>query len=489
MVVENILPTEFIIDGPTIGKLGISYDYSFYLIEPEGCDLWLIIDWGDGTPSEWLGPFDPFEKVVLSHIWAECGNFTIQAVARECNDSLYYATLNVTITTHNILYVGGSGSNNYTSIKNAIYNATEGDTVFVFDDSSPYYENFSINKSIILIGEDKNTTIIDGEGDDIVLISANNVILSGFTIQNGRFAVRLISSSDSLISENIIKNNGLEGIYLANSSYNTISKNIVKNNYYGIGLHWTVSGPGPCKFNNIINNRILNNNQRGIHMSLYHEQNKIIGNTIAYNQKYGIKVCCRCNNNIIYHNNFQANVQNAKDEYTNVWDNNYPSGGNYWSDYNGTDANGDGIGDTPYNIPGGENKDNFPLIQPFGENEPPVVEIINPKKDYFHFSGIPLIPTRFDLFAETMSIRGFKLRPIIINATDDFDRSEDLTVKIFLNGEIKGNASYCSDWKMHEWFWTGKALGTYNLTITAQDSLGEIGSAEMVVWNFCFITQ
>ena len=488
MVVESLLQTELIIEGPTNGNLGIPYDYSFYLIDPEGCDLWLIIDWDDQTPSEWLGPFDPFKKVILSHTWDECGNFTIQAVARECNDSLYYATLNVTITFHNILYVGGSGSNNYTSIQNAINNATEGDTVFVYDDLSPYYENFSINKSINLQGEDKNTTIIDGKGDDIVLIEANDTTISGFTIQNGRFAIRALSSSGLLISENIIKNNGLEGIYLSNSSYNTISNNIVKDNYYGIGLHWAVSGPGPCKYNNILNNKVLNNAQRGIHMSFYHEYNKIIGNTIAYNKKYGIKICCRCNNNIIYHNNFKANIQNAKDEYTNVWDNSYPSGGNYWDDYNGTDADDDGIGDTPYAVPGGDNKDNYPLMQPFGENEPPVVEIVNPKKGYFHFYGIPLRSTRFNLIADTMSIGGFKLRPITINVTDDFDESEDLTVKVFLNGEEKGNPSYCYDCKLHEWYWREKTLGTYNLTITAEDSLGEVGSAEMIVWNFCLIS-
>ena len=48
----------------------------------------------------------------------------------------------------NTLYVGGSGPGNYTSIQEAIDNSEDGDTVFVYDDSSPYYENLVIEKSI-----------------------------------------------------------------------------------------------------------------------------------------------------------------------------------------------------------------------------------------------------------------------------------------------------------------------------------------------------
>jgi len=74
------------------------------------------------------------------------------------------------------LYVGGSGPGNYTRIRDAIDNASDGDTVFVFDDSSPYYENVVVDKSIQLIGENKTSTVIDGRWKgDTLQITASSV--------------------------------------------------------------------------------------------------------------------------------------------------------------------------------------------------------------------------------------------------------------------------------------------------------------------------
>jgi hypothetical protein len=86
------------------------------------------------------------------------------------------------------------------------------------------------------------------------------------------------------------------------------------------------------------------------------------------------------NNNHIYHNNFIKNtVLNAYDYVSNIWDDEYPSGGNYWDDYTGTDSDGDGIGDIPYDIPNGDNQDRYPLINPNGWiNNPPHI----PKNPY-----------------------------------------------------------------------------------------------------------
>ena len=98
-------------------------------------------------------------------------------------------------------------------------------------------------------------------------------------------------------------------------------------------------------------------------------------NEIINQTQEGIKIYQNSDNNYLYHNNLINNNPNANDVRTNTWDNNYPSGGNYWDDYTGIDlyhgANqdilgADNIGDTPYDVPGGSNQDRYPLMHPWG---------------------------------------------------------------------------------------------------------------------------
>ena len=87
--------------------------------------------------------------------------------------------------------------------------------IFVYDDSSPYYENIDIDKSISLIGENEDTTVIDGnKSGDVVKITAKGVTLSCFTIQNSGeeqfdFGVEIQSDCNKILGNNIKNNGGL----------------------------------------------------------------------------------------------------------------------------------------------------------------------------------------------------------------------------------------------------------------------------------------
>jgi len=84
------------------------------------------------------------------------------------------------------LYVGGNGPNNYTRIQDAIRAAEDGDTIFVYDDSSPYEEDIYIGKNIRLIGENRDTTIIKLDRGKLVWVeNVRWFEIKGFTIKDG----------------------------------------------------------------------------------------------------------------------------------------------------------------------------------------------------------------------------------------------------------------------------------------------------------------
>jgi parallel beta-helix repeat protein len=154
------------------------------------------------------------------------------------------------------LYVGGSGPGNYSTIQAAINAADAGDTVFVYNDSSPYYETLVVDKSIYLIGEEKNTTIIDGHKNDehIIALAVGNSTVSGFTIQHsrtGKDGIWIESDNNLILNCNLIDNDD-EGIYIGDGSKNNnhISRCYFRGNYYpGIYIHGWKDKPAS---NNVI---------------------------------------------------------------------------------------------------------------------------------------------------------------------------------------------------------------------------------------------
>lgn len=341
----------------------------------------------------------------------------------------------------------------FPTIQEAINNANEGDTIFA--KSGTYYEHIMVDKDwVSLIGESPETTIIDGNGTgvDVITVISNNVSITGFTIRGSGLYSSAISLGVvyycNIFGNNIIDN--YFGFYFENTganpvawTYNNIFRNNITNNSIGIELGIA------CDLNTISGNRIVTNNigiaiessnntisgnyivenTEGIHF--YHGEmngawdNRIMENDIVSNQ-YGLYVVGGMLFNAgspeanflvseelsyseeIYHNNFVLNTCHvylrSGDLY--VWDSGYPSGGNYWNDLNPLDiysgpyqneTGSDRIGDTPYIIDA-KNVDKYPLVYPFGYvpspdlNNDGKIDIIDLVKIALAYGSVPGFP-------------------------------------------------------------------------------------------------
>jgi parallel beta-helix repeat protein len=230
------------------------------------------------------------------------------------------------------LYVGGTGGGNYSTIQSAINAAGNGDTIFVY--KGTYNENIIVNKQVSLVGENKFTTIIDPQGSGtVVTIQSDWVNVTRFTITNSSARGVYILNRDHIrIEDNIIYNHPSRGVELNSLCDNvTIANNFIDNSGWGIVLS------GSNTDNLILNNK-LSNHLIGIYLWSSNSNNTIMGNTISNNSAsfYSIYLLSSSNNRI-YQNNFINNPFPAYDDSTNQWDMGYPTGGNFWGGYNGTD--------------------------------------------------------------------------------------------------------------------------------------------------------
>jgi len=376
--------------------------------DPDGYVVSYQWNFGDGSNAS---------GSTADHIYSNPGIYSVTLIVTD-NQS-HKATATVLLYANevpSIVYIDdnfnsstpGWQYDHFNVIQDGIDAVAENGTVYVYNGT--YYENVVVNKSISLVGEDKNGTIIDGAGSGhIGDVSANGVNIEHFTIRNSGTSQYIggihLTSDNNHIIDNIF-NNSKWPLYLQGSSNNIISKNRFEypsgvegvrfesncnNNWFhnntlnGIGLRSLYN----CDYNIFENNywenssslclnpdvhyNIIRYNYFGPYSSCNPSQrshyNKVYSNNFV-NAAFSIADLQESYGTIVYHNNFINCSIDVKWGSNTIYNATLQEG-NYWSDFDepsegAYDNNSDGIVDTPYNIPGGSNQDLYPLMHPYG---------------------------------------------------------------------------------------------------------------------------
>jgi parallel beta-helix repeat protein len=209
----------------------------------------------------------------------------------------------------------------------------------------------------------------------VILVNCGNIAIEYQDLSDGSVGIQLGYSSMITITNNTIVSNKNRGIIIFESNDNTVSKN---------DISWSGGfGVYTRGVRNVFNGNTVSNNLEGFYFS-GGDSNSVIANNISDNIDCGIRLFSSSTNHVIHHNNIMDNGLQAYDSgSTTLWDDDYPSGGNYWSDYAGVDLKhgalqdqpgGDDIGDMPYVIDV-NSRDRFPLMSPVGVYglRPPVI--------------------------------------------------------------------------------------------------------------------
>jgi parallel beta-helix repeat protein len=293
------------------------------------------------------------------------------------NGTLYTLTGNVTIDVDGIVIE-----------KN---NATLDGAGYTIQGTGVYYGSVGVNMSSIGSVIVKNMNI-KGFYYGINLYSVTNCTITGNNItNNNQFGIKFRESSNCTVSNNKVMNDTYAGVWMFSSSSFTVSGNTIANHFWGVYLDLPGASSNILRQNNIMTNTYgirfdngaqnnviwgnnITDNNRAISFgsSFY---NTVYGNNIA-NNSYGVELMSSSNSTFHHNGFFNNTLQVYASNSANYWDQGYPLGGNYWSDYNGTDlkkgpyqneTGNDGIGDTPYTIDP-NNVDYYPMIPEFASS-------------------------------------------------------------------------------------------------------------------------
>jgi parallel beta-helix repeat protein len=240
-----------------------------------------------------------------------------------------------------------------------------------------HFNEISGNK---LVNIDSNVYGVSGA---ICLSSSNScrVLNNEISAANG-YCIYLEWSNDNVVNSNRLSSTSGMAIELKAAKFNHVCGNTVAESACGVELSYVqyATNPAPSTNPTSDNNLVYANNITDCTVAVSLKSaynNAVYENNIAKSSNQAVTFFCS-DDNSFYHNNFIDNQQNAYETHTfhfglgessyysknNTWDDGYPSGGNFWGSYTGVDQDGDGIGDTPFNV--FENQtDRYPLMKAY----------------------------------------------------------------------------------------------------------------------------